>query len=253
MAPDQAYLAHILAQTRANIDFLVAHNHISPADADLMRNRLPSANTASAPPIEEMNNLSVSAPGRRAVPPPPPRSAPTQRARAVWAYNEDGSEPNDLSFSSGEIVEVIDETNADWWTGRCRGRQGLFPSNHVEKLDGAAPAHAPPMPTASPVYQPAYAPPPQQYMPPQPYAAGPPPAEKPAYRPFGAVYAGRDQPPPQPQAIPANSLGLQQDAGQEKKKSKYGRLGDTMATSAAGGVGFGAGAAIGSGIVGAIF
>ncbi|TFY52407.1 hypothetical protein EVJ58_g10034, partial [Rhodofomes roseus] len=115
MAPDQAYLAHILAQTRANIDFLAAHNHISPTDADLMRNRLPSANAASALRIEEMNNLSVAAPGRRAVPPPPPRSAPAQRARAVWAYNEDGSEPNDLSFSSGEIVEITDETNGDWW------------------------------------------------------------------------------------------------------------------------------------------
>lgn len=90
MAPDQAYLEHILAQTRANIDFLAAHNHISPADADLMRARLSSANITSSPPIEEMNNLSVGAP-RRVVPPPPPRSAPTQRARALWAYNEDGS------------------------------------------------------------------------------------------------------------------------------------------------------------------
>ncbi|KZT68769.1 SH3-domain-containing protein [Daedalea quercina L-15889] len=243
---DQAYLAHILSQTRANIDFLAAHNHISRADADLLRARLPSANAASALPVEEINNLSVSAPGRRVVPPPPPRSAPTQRARALWAYNEDGSEPNDLSFSSGEIVEVIDETNADWWTGRCRGRQGLFPSNHVEKIDGSAPAHVPPP-------MPVYAPPPQQYGPPQPYAAGPPPSEKPAYRPFGATYAGYDQPPPVQAPAPVNSMGLQQDPGQEKKKSKFGRLGDTMATSAAGGVGFGAGAAIGSGIVGAIF
>ena len=91
MAPDQAYLEHILAQTRANIDFLAAHSHISSADADLMRARLSSANTASPPPIEEMNNLSVGPPIRRVVPPPPPRSAPTQRARALWAYNEDGS------------------------------------------------------------------------------------------------------------------------------------------------------------------
>ena len=91
MALDQAYLEHILAQTRANIDFLAAHNHISSADADLMRARLSSANTAGSPPVEEMSNLSVAAPARRVVPPPPPRSAPTQRARALWAYNEDGS------------------------------------------------------------------------------------------------------------------------------------------------------------------
>ena len=75
---------------------------------------------------------------------------------------------------------------------------------------------------------PAYAPPPQQYGPPQPYAAGPPPTEKPAYRPFGAVYAGYDQPPPAQAPAPTNSVGLQQDPGQEKKKSKYGKLGDTV-------------------------
>ncbi|KAI0726010.1 SH3 domain-containing protein [Fomitopsis betulina] len=254
MAPSHAYLEHILAQTRANIDFLAAHNHISPADADLVRSRLSTANTAGSPPVEAMSNLSVSAPPRRVVPPPPPRSAPTQRARAVWAYNEDGSEPNDLSFSPGEVIEIIDEPNADWWSGRCRGRQGLFPSNYVEKLDAAGTAHVPPpMPSA---YTPGYAaPPPQLYGAPAPYMAGPPPSEKPVYRPFGAVYSGYDQPPPAPVAAPApiNSVGLQQDPGQEKKKSKFGKLGDTMANSAAGGVGFGAGAAIGSGIVNAIF
>jgi len=88
-------------------------------------------------------------------------------------------------------------------------------------------------------------------MTPQPYAAGPPPAEKPVSRPFGAVYAGHDQPPPPPQAIPVNSMGVQQDASQEKK-SKYGKFGNTTATSTAGGS-VNAAAAIGSGIVGAIF
>jgi len=38
-----------------------------------------------------------------------------------------------------------------------------------------------------------------------------------------------------------------------KKKNKYGKLGSTMGNAAAGGVGFGAGAAIGSGIINAIF
>lgn len=132
------------------------------------------------------------------------------------------------------MIEIIDEPNADWWSGRCRGRQGLFPSNYVEKLDAAAPAHVPPpMPAFSPAYTPGYAaPPPQPYGAPAPYMAGPPPSEKPVYRPFGATYAGYDQPPPAqaPVAAPApvNSVGLQQDPGQEKKKSKFGKLGGTV-------------------------
>lgn len=98
-----------------------------------------------------------------------------------------------------------------------------------------------------------------------------------AYKPFKAALHGSDIPPavngtgnviPIPET---NSVGLQNDdAGQEKKKSKYGKYGNTMAHSAAGGVGvfcvcfirdsllkspsgFGAGSAIGGGLVRAIF
>ncbi|KAF8656795.1 hypothetical protein AX16_002347 [Volvariella volvacea WC 439] len=75
-------------------------------------------------------------------------------------------------------------------------------------------------------------------------------AEKVPYRPFGAAYHGMDAPPPAGTGV--NTVGLQ-EVDQSKKKSKFGGLGNTMAHSAAGGVGFGAGAAIGSGIVNAIF
>jgi len=54
--------------------------------------------------------------------------------------------------------------------------------------------------------------------------------------------------------VPAvNSVGLQPDEGQDKKKKKFGKFGGTMAQSAAGGLGFGAGAAVGSGLIHAIF
>lgn len=44
-------------------------------------------------------------------------------------------DPNDLSFQVGEIIEIVKETNADWWTGRNKaGKEGLFPSVYVEKL-----------------------------------------------------------------------------------------------------------------------
>lgn len=50
-----------------------------------------------------------------------------------------------------------------------------------------------------------------------------------------------------------NGVGLAPATADPAKKGKFGKLGGTMANSAAGGVGFGAGAAIGSGIVRAIF
>ncbi|KAK7691117.1 hypothetical protein QCA50_006220 [Cerrena zonata] len=262
---DAAFLQHILSQTQANITFLASQGHISTTDATDMITRLATAHNkkATSPnhlahsvqslaiaPSASIPTPAVELPARRNIPVPPPR---VQKAKALWAYNEDGSEPNDLSFSSGEIVEIVDETNADWWTGKCRGRQGLFPSNHVEKINtpGAVSAPAPAIPTAAPwvpaVGAPA-APPSYQTAPGGYQGYG---QEKPAYRPFGAAYHGADQPPP---AAGVNAVGLQHDDKEhEKKKSKYGKLGNTMATSAAGGVGFGAGAAIGSGIIGAIF
>lgn len=54
------------------------------------------------------------------------------------------------------------------------------------------------------------------------------------------------QPPAPVQAAPPPAVP-------EKKPSKLGGLGKIMATSAAGGLGFGAGSAVGSGIIHSIF
>lgn len=62
-------------------------------------------------------------------------------------------------------------------------------------------------------------------------------------------------PPPGPpvqyqQAGPVQGAPPQEE---EKKKGKFGKYGSMMAGSAAGGLGFGAGAAVGSGLINAIF
>ena len=108
-------------------------------------------------------------------------------------------EPNDLTMSTGDIIDIVAETNADWWTGRNRGKQGLFPSNYVQKLP----------PEASP----------------QPYQEKP--YGVPGYTNYG------NNPPPQQVNLgdntPAvNSVGLQPDGGQDKKKNKFGKLGNTV-------------------------
>lgn len=217
-----ALLAHVVSQVQANIQFLASQNYISYSDASAFLSKLPNNNNNqhTAPPAP-----ATPLAGAVAAPPPAPRPVPAApkavQARALWAYNETGAEPNDLSFSAGEIIEIVEETNADWWTGKVRGKQALFPSSYVEKL----PNNNSPTPA---------------------------PAAKPVYRPFGAAYHGVDKPPPAG-AGAVNSVGLQEAPGTEEKKSKYGKFGNTMAHSAAGGVGFGAGAAIGGGLVRAIF
>ncbi|KAG1726258.1 SH3-domain-containing protein [Suillus paluster] len=225
-------LAHVATQLQLNVSFLESQNYMSTEDASTMReivSRLPGGAGQSV----VTTSVRVVSPAvmPRAIPPPPVQapvisSSPSQQprfAKATWAYNEDGSEPNDLSFSAGELIEVVSEKNQDWWLGRARGREALFPSNHVERLDASAPAQVDGVATT---------------------------AKKP-YRPFGAALHGMDKPPAA--GVGVNSVGLQEASGQAEKKNKFGKYGNTMAHSAAGGVGFGAGAAIGGGLVRAIF
>ena len=123
-----------------------------------------------------------------------------------------------MSFSAGEIIEIVEENNADWWTGKCRGRQGLFPSNHAEKISsGPPPAAAYPMSAPVPYSPPG---PPQPSVPHGGYGN-----DRPVYKPFGATYQAVDQPPPASAPV-TNSVGLQQ--APEPKKSRFGSLGNTV-------------------------
>ena len=94
-----ALLAHVLSQTQQNISFLAAQNYISPTEAAELITRLsqgPASSSATSSTdtlANSMNNLAVGPartpePARR-IPPPPARRG-VQKARALWAYNEDG-------------------------------------------------------------------------------------------------------------------------------------------------------------------
>jgi len=215
--PQNAVLvAHIVSQIEQNVNFLASQNYISNGDASAILTRLPNVDEKAVANLA-IGNRNIPSP---AMPHPVPTPSTSAQSRALWGYNENGQDPNDLSFAAGDIIEIVEETNADWWTGRLNGKQGLFPSTYVEKLPPAA---------ASGVTAPAKQP----------------------YRPFGAAFHGMNAPPPPGQG--ANSVGLQEKEGTEAKKDKFGQYKSTLAHSAAGGVGFGAGAAIGGGLVRAIF
>lgn len=117
------------------------------------------------------------------------------------------------------------ETNADWWTGRYNGRQGLFPSNYVEKIF----SHTPPQPDI-PQYSeksswvppipsgPAYAP---SYQPSGGYQGPPPPNQGGHYN----SYSGPAPPNPTPVQPPGET------ANPPKKGPFGGKLGNTVCLS----------------------
>ncbi|XP_076607663.1 GRB2-related adapter protein 2a [Chaetodon auriga] len=72
---------------------------------------------------------------------PPRRTSETmplpQRASVVQVkalYDFTAEEDDELGFCAGDVIEVLDRSDASWWKGRLRGKSGLFPANYTIQL-----------------------------------------------------------------------------------------------------------------------
>lgn len=54
----------------------------------------------------------------------------------VALYDYDARTDEDLSFRKGEHLEIINDTQGDWWYARSKAtkKEGYIPSNYVAKL-----------------------------------------------------------------------------------------------------------------------
>ncbi|KAG9013910.1 hypothetical protein FRB95_011825 [Tulasnella sp. JGI-2019a] len=260
---DSAAASYIIERIGQDISFLAHHGHLTREDEAAIRQHLSKANKSPSgqQPRSPFVLPPVSMPGlQQSMPTPttpngnllprhfPPNAQPAagpssangngpqtgkkpEFCKANWPYNADGTEAADLSFRKGDIIEIVEETNADWWTGITRGRTGLFPSNHAIKIP----------------YDPHLFPTPPESVNTPPSAQRPSPMgmEKTMFPP--PMY-GQPGPPPGTLQAPVIVQG-----GQEQKpNSKFKKTGSQLGNAMVSGFGFGAGAAIAGDIVNSI-
>ncbi|KAF8332343.1 uncharacterized protein EI90DRAFT_849078 [Cantharellus anzutake] len=67
------------------------------------------------------------------IPPYDPNSSLSQRyVRAAHEFQ--GPQPGDLSFLEGDLIELLDFGDGNWWRGRLGNAVGAFPRNYVERV-----------------------------------------------------------------------------------------------------------------------
>ncbi|KAM8898184.1 uncharacterized protein AB9W97_009223 isoform 2-T2 [Spinachia spinachia] len=64
-------------------------------------------------------------------PDPPPDSGP----RCVALFDYEGEEEDELTFSQGDIIGLLQLVGAEWGRGQIHGRVGVFPLNFVEVVE----------------------------------------------------------------------------------------------------------------------
>ncbi|KAJ3055843.1 Rho GTPase-activating protein 27 [Rhizophlyctis rosea] len=83
------------------------------------------------------------------VPQQSPNAAPTlgkgRYAKAVWDY--EAIEDNEISFKAGDLLEITEMCNDDWFEGKLGDREGFFPANRVQVVDSLEAAEL--IPTAA--------------------------------------------------------------------------------------------------------
>lgn len=52
----------------------------------------------------------------------------------VAMYSYTSSEPGDLTFNQGQLIQVT-KKEGDWWTGSIGERSGIFPANYVKAAE----------------------------------------------------------------------------------------------------------------------
>lgn len=55
-------------------------------------------------------------------------------------YDYTAANQDELSFSKGQLISILDKNNPDWWKGEVGGVTGLLPTNYVKMTTDSDPS-----------------------------------------------------------------------------------------------------------------
>uniref|UniRef100_A0A3Q3X4R2 Uncharacterized protein n=1 Tax=Mola mola TaxID=94237 RepID=A0A3Q3X4R2_MOLML len=74
--------------------------------------------------------------------PPTTKSSPSPLpvCQVIAMYDYTAANQDELSFSKGQLITILDKTNPDWWKGDTNGVVGLLPTNYVKMTTESDPS-----------------------------------------------------------------------------------------------------------------
>ncbi|KAL0967131.1 hypothetical protein UPYG_G00248170 [Umbra pygmaea] len=66
--------------------------------------------------------------------------APVPVCQVIAKYDYKAANQDEMSFFKGELINVLDKDNPDWWKGEVNGVTGLLPTNYVTMTTDSDPA-----------------------------------------------------------------------------------------------------------------
>uniref|UniRef100_A0A3B3RLK1 Intersectin 2 n=1 Tax=Paramormyrops kingsleyae TaxID=1676925 RepID=A0A3B3RLK1_9TELE len=66
--------------------------------------------------------------------------APVPICQVITMYDYKAGNEDEMSFSKGQLINVLNKDDADWWKGELNGVVGLFPTNYVKMTTESDPS-----------------------------------------------------------------------------------------------------------------